>query len=251
MSLFEALSESALGSATARFAGGEVSRALSTAGRLGGDLARGDMLALSRHALATGVVNTLLGDLANPLRQALYWATPTPMFAGLSPSDAKKIHRQSVATHYGMKNLFMLDVSSRLYGDVSESFNLLASAVEYAPSTITGEGRKIGAATVDNVSSAEPVDLTITTLDDASGSIKNWFNAHAHAVTHTDGTLGLPAEYAIRIRIVHHVITSTERAYLDVGQFRTVNMPLSLSRTEDALQELALSFRQLDTFLRV
>lgn len=250
MSLFESVAESAIGSASARFSSSALNTGFNTAERLGGDILRGDALSLSRHVLNTGIANTLLGGLLNPVKQALYWSSPTPMFAGLSPSEAKRIHRQSASTRYGNKNWFLLQVSSQIGGDVSEAFNLMASDIEYAPSTITGDIKKIGSASIDSVQSGEPVDLTLTTMDDARGSIKTWFNSHVQAAVHTDGTLGLPAQYAIRIRIAHHVIQDDSGAYADVGLFRPVNMPLSLSRKEDGLQEIGLQFRQLDTFMR-
>lgn len=248
MSLYEAVAESAIGSATARFMGN--SKDLNAATRTAGDLASGNFNALGRHILATGVLDKALGALGGPIRHALFWSAETPMFGGLSPSDAKKIHDKSVGVALAKKNLFLLEVSSSLRGDASEIFNLLASDVEYAPSTVSGEGKKVGSATVDSVQSGEPVDLSITTLDDAGGSIKNWFNAHVQACVHSDGTFGLPVEYAIRIKILHSFVVDKVGAYTDIGLYRPVNMPLSLSRREDAVQELALSFRQLDTFLR-
>lgn len=246
------MASSAAMSAVSKYVPSSVNKLINNSGKIGGALMNGDLLGAAGGLLNTGILNGVLGKLAGPLKQARYWATPTPLFGGISPAMAKAMHQESTGIEYAKKNLFIIEVSSLIGGDFSSRFNMLASSVEYSPTTITGNKIKIGGATTDSVQSSEPTELTITTLDDLYGSIKTWFNDHAHAVVSSDGTVGLPAFYAIKIKIVHAVIESSLfslGAYEDIGLYRPAGLSLSLSRSEDALQEITMTFSQLDTFM--
>ena len=177
---------------------------------------------------------------------------PSPLFGGISAIEAKQIVMESLNTQYCKKNLFMVEVSSP-HGDFSQQFNLFCTGLDYAPSTITAEKRKIGAATVNTVQSSEPIELRMTTLDDQNGTLKRWFATHAALAAHPDGTVGVPAEYAVKIKVVHGFITdgSNRGGYFDIGQFMSANIDISLSRREDNLEEITMTFAQLDTFMTV
>lgn len=176
----------------------------------------------------------------------------TPLFGGISLAEARKIYQEMRSIKHCRKNLFLIEVSSQLMGDISGRFNLFVIDLDYSPLTISGEKRKIGAAHVDCVNSSDPVELKITTMDDTSGFIKNWFRTHHAATAAVDGTVGLPINYAIKIKIIHGFIThgSNQGGYEDIGLFRCANMDTSMSRREDGLQEVPLSFVQLDTFMK-
>jgi hypothetical protein len=206
-----------------------------------GDLQNGNVI---------GAISRFLPDVTNGLlSQAQYWGTPTPLFGGISPFEAKQIFDEMQATRFCRKNLFLIEVQSG-YGDYSERFNLFCTSLDYAPFTISGEKHKIGAAHADSVNSGDPVELRITTMDDEQGFIKNWFEAHANAAVSKDGTVGVPEQYAIRIAIVHGFITqgSNRGGYESVGWFRPANLELSLARSEQALAEVSMTFAQMDTF---
>lgn len=241
-----AMTSSIMGQAASKFVPTAVTRAVNAAGNIGGKLLNGDLIGAGMGVLNSGILGDL-GGLGGIARQAAFWGGSTPMFANVSPAQAKSIFKESIATTFAQKNWFVLEVSSPLQGDISSRFNLMASDVEYAPSTITAEKRKVGGTTVDSVQSSEPVELTITTLDNDAGFLKNWFNAHAHAAVRTDGTIGYPADYAINIKVVHGYPFGE---YEDIGLFRPQNMQISLSRKEDAMQEITMTFSQLDTFMR-
>jgi len=246
------MASSAAMSAASKYVPSSVNKLINNSGKIGGKLMSGDLLGAAGSLLDTGILNGVLGKLAGPLKQARYWATPTPLFGGISPAMAKAMHQESTGIEYAKKNLFIIEVSSLIGGDFSSRFNMLASSVEYSPTTITGNKIKIGGATTDSVQSSEPTELSITTLDDSNGSIKAWFNDHAHAVVSSDGTVGLPAYYAIKIKIVHAIIESSLfslGAYEDIGLYRPAGLSISLSRSEDALQEITMTFSQLDTFM--
>ncbi|QFY43020.1 hypothetical protein F6R98_10665 [Candidatus Methylospira mobilis] len=173
---------------------------------------------------------------------------PNPLFGGISMAEARQIYQEAQSTRFAKKNLFLIDVSSRLKGSIS-NFNLFVTDIEYAPFTITGEKRRVGSSVLDSVQSGEPVELRITTMDDQAGTLKNWFQAHCMAAVALDGTVGLPEQYAIKIVITHAFIKPASGAYTDTGLYRPANIEFSLSRREDALQEIQMSFSQLDTFM--
>jgi hypothetical protein len=137
--------------------------------------------------------------------------------------------------------------------------NMFATEVQYGPITITGNAENIGSGNYDVLTNAERVEMNITTLDDKHGSIKKWFQAMADRTAHADGTFGYPSEYLMKVRVVHgfmHDTTDKDKsgkskapgAYVDEFIMRPGRIDYSLSRREDALQELQLSLVQFDTF---
>ena len=176
-----------------------------------------------------------------------------PILGGVSMAEAAALHQQQQEADYAKKNLWMLEVvSSPLFGSFQEHFNLYAFNVEYAPVTISGDKIKVGAAVIDSVLTAEPVEMRVTTRDDRFGSIRKWFDAHANASVNADGTVGYPADYLIKIKVTHAFITpdSNQGGHEDFGQYRAGSVDVSLSRSEDALEEMTMTFIQLDTFMR-
>lgn len=198
-----------------------------------------------------GAVDRFFPDaLGGLLTQANYFGTPTPLFGGISPYEAKMIFDEAQSNKLCRKNLWLIELQSNLYGDDSYRFNLFCTSLDYAPFTISGEKHKIGAAHVDTVNSGDPVELRMTTYDSEDGFIKRWFEEHCNAMVSKDGTVGVPNDYAVKITIVHGFITqdSNRGGYENVGWFRPANIELSLSRSEQAMAELQLSFVQMDTF---
>lgn len=240
-----ALAEGIMTQAVSRFVPPAIMKGINDAGRIGNDVMNGDILSAGRHLLNTGVLGDL-GGFGGMAKQAAYWLGDTPMFSNLSPSEFKSVYRQSQSITLAQKNWFVLEVSSPI-SDISERFNLLASAVDYSPQTVTAEKRKVGGTTVDSVQSSEPTELSITTMDNENGDLKSWFNAHVFAAVGTDGTIGYPADYAIKIKIVHGYPFGS---YQDIGLFRPASMNISLSRKEDTVQELTMTFSQMDSFIR-
>ncbi|MGZ8220096.1 MAG: hypothetical protein ACXWT0_00460 [Methylobacter sp.] len=216
-----------------------------------GDVLNGDFSNAGLRLFDSGMLDQIIPGMSGIAAQARYFGTPTPLFGGLSPSEAREIFNEMRGTKYCRKNLWLIEVSSAAFGDASGRFNLFATDLEYAPFTITGEKHKVGAAHVDSVTSADPVELRLTTYDDDSGFIKYWFKTHCQVAVNGDGTVGVPADYAIKIKIVHGFVTQDSNlgGYEDIGLFRPGNIDLNLSRKEDSLQELSLSFVQLDTFI--
>lgn len=184
-----------------------------------------------------------------------FWSTRTPIMGGVSPKEAKEIFENVHGQKYARKNLWLIEVTSNLNNgeqDIPGVFNLFATEVNYSPCIMTGEAVKIGGANYDAVRGHEPSELSITTYDDATGTIKKWFAAHHHAASAHDGTVNEPASYAIKFRIVHSAIKNetASGAFEVTGYFRPTNMECTLSRSDDGMEEVQMTFAQLDTFMR-
>lgn len=234
----------------------QAQRALNVGAGAVGDLMRGDLDSAGLRVLNSGLLNNLFPGMSGIASQTMYWGTPVPLFGGITPKEARRIYDALRGQKLAKKNLWLIEVSSPLQGDKSQPFNLFATEVEYAPFTISGEKRRVGGAVVDAVQGNEPVELRLTTMDDQVGTLKRWFENHAAKVAAEDGTVGVPAEYAIKITVVHSFVGLQSGAneykdnYRSVGLFRPANLELSLSRREDGLQEVQMTFSQLDTFMR-
>lgn len=231
----------------------QAQRGLNIGAGMLGDVMNGDYEGAGMRLLDSGLLNNLFPGMSGVASQAMYWGAATPLFGGISPTEARRIYDGMRGHRLSKKNLWLIEVSSKLMGSSElERFNLFATDVEYAPFTISGEKRKVGGAVVDSVQGGEPVELRLTTMDDQSGSLKKWFAAHHGAAAAEDGTVGVPASYAITIKVVHAFITrgSNRGGYEDIGLFRPANLEFSLSRREDGLQEVQMTFSQLDTFMK-
>lgn len=128
-------------------------------------------------------------------------------------------------------------------------FNLFATSVSYEPSTLAGEKVRLGGAVMDMVTGGEPVEMSITTMDDEVGTIKRWFDAKTSSAARPDGTIGLPRDYCVRMKVYHATPRPDKRAYAAFLLMRPVTIRHELSRQEQALAELTLTFSQFDTFM--
>jgi len=214
------------------------------------DLANGDWQGAGERLL-----DHMRPELSGRKQQNAFWNTPASGFAGLAPKHALRLYQQQRSLIPLKKNLWLLEITSALAAgaaDIPDRFNLLALELDYSPFVIVGDKKRPGAAVVDAVHGQEAVELRLTCLDDEAGNLKHWFAAHHGAMVARDGTVGVPAEYAVRIKIVYGAVTRAHEAnrYHDLGLFRPVSLESSLSRREDAPAELQMSFTQLDTFMR-
>lgn len=233
----------------------EAHRALNVGGGVVGDLMRGDISGAGLRVLDSGLLNDFLPGMSGIASQVMYWGRPTPLFGGITPTEARQIYQTMQNTRISKKNLFLIEVSSALMGDwISQWFNLFATDLDYSPLTISADKRKVGGAVLDFPHSSEPVEMRITTMDDQFGTIKRWYEQHHAATISQDGTVGTPSQYAIQFKIVHSFITrrsAPAEAYESIGWFRPSNLEISLSRREDAMQEIQMTFSQLDTFIKI
>ncbi len=204
----------------------QAQRAINVGAGAVGDLMNGDWNSAGLRLLDSGLLNELLPGFGGGVAsQVAYWGAATPLLGGISPREAKRIYDQVRGERLAKKNLWLLEVTSALNNggmNMPDRFNLFATEVEYSPFIIAGDKRRVGGAVADAVQGAEPIELRMTTLDDQAGSLKMWFEHHAAAVAARDGTVGVPANYAIRIKLVHSFITpeSNRGGYQSIGLFR-------------------------------
>lgn len=225
-----------------------VRNAVGVAGGAVGDVMAGDLQGAALRVLDSGLIDSLFPDGGNARSQTRFQMKANPLFGGITPREAKAIYEASRSAPKAKKNLWLIEITSAIGG--AETFNLFATEVDYAPFNIAGDKRRVGAAVIDAVTGGEAVELRITTMDDAAGTLKRWYAMHSALVERPDGTVGLPSEYKVGIRVLHGVVSSTQRvAYEDKGLFRPSGIEIQLSRREDALQELQMTFTQLDTFM--
>lgn len=141
--------------------------------------------------------------------------------------------------------------------NVSTVFDLLAQDVSYGPSTVQADKVNIGSAVLDRPNGTEAVELQITTLDDEWGTLKRWFDAKSSQVAAEDGTFGVPNDYCITIEVVHGLSSpDIERPqgapppYRLFLMMRPGSINHELTRKEDRLAEVTMTFQQFDTFYK-
>lgn len=154
---------------------------------------------------------------------------------------------QGVATAFGLAGMSS-GASAMPQG--CKMFNLFATSVSYAPSTMVGEKVQFGSAISDRLTGTEAVELQLTTMDDEVGTLKRWFEGKFDQAAHTDGTFGVPGDYLVDIAIYHAVAKKDDRAYRFHAKMRPQNIQHELSRSEQAMQELTITFSQFDSFMK-
>lgn len=180
-----------------------------------------------------------------------------PLLGGITLREAREMYEQLRDAQLARKNLFFVRVVDYNpppveYADgmyFTSLFNLFAVDVSYSPFTLTGDKAPIGSAVFDKLSGSDPVELTITTMDDSRGSIKRWFQGKYLQAAHADGTFGLPSEYWVDIEVYHATPQAREDAYWVTWRMRPQNTQHELSRRDQALGEVAMTFAQVDTFI--
>lgn len=199
---------------------------------------------------------------------AAFEATASRAMGGVLPKQARQIVRESLETNFGRRNLFMFDVSG-LSGVNSEAdfdrstatnahrLNLFVLDASYGVNSITAEAHKVGGSTLDQPTGTDPMELRLTTLDDETGYVKRWFENLRGRVARRDGTFGVPADYLVRLRLLHSFVTDESAAswlrdrvdttWSMAAWFRPVSMEMDVSRKDQALEELTLTFHQYDT----
>lgn len=231
---------------------------MSVAGNLVGKFApkgaAGPLMRALRGDVSGAIADGALGFLKGKLASAL---SKNQLLGGITIDEARRIHDEIQSTNYSKKNLFLLELRDSNppsgNGDIAHLFNLFATDVSFGPQTITGETKNIGMAVMDVVTGTERVEMRITTYDDTAGTIKSWFEAKCAQVAHADGTAGVPFDYLIGINILQSATDEIGAALFGGHQseyvMRPASMEIELSRSEDALQMLQMTFVEFDTFM--
>lgn len=226
---------------------------LDSAGKVVGGLMKGDFEGAALSALEGGFLDGLMGNLGGTARENRQRNQALPIYGGLSIAQVQRLHDEVLSANHVRKNLFVLEITSYAEGDMSDVFNLLCVDLEYEPWNIAADKQRAGGVVLDFVTGQEAVEMRMTTYDNEDGALKSFFARHHAAVAAQDGSVGVPAEYALKIKVLHGVAKGGNRvssAYADEGLFRVASCGVGLSRREQALQELPLTFSQLDTFMK-
>lgn len=182
-----------------------------------------------------------------------------PLLGGMSLREAKQLQREAAQTRYARKNIFSIVLEDPNpppnCDDVAYLFGFFATDVAFGPNTITSEPKQTGTAVMDSVSGTERTELRITTYDDTQGSIKRWFDGKCAQIAHSDGTVGLPVEYLIKLSIMQGAVDDLSAALcgamLAEYVVRPASCELEYARSEDQLQQVQLTFAQFDTFAQI
>lgn len=214
-----------------------------------GQIASGDIEGGILTALESGIAGDVLGNLLGSQgSQGRYWSAANMLYGGITPSEAKRIYQEAVDTGRAKKNLFLLKVQSNLVGDYSHEFNLFCTDVERGYGEVTGSKSRVGGALVDTLQQREAGTVRITTMDDRTGLLKRWFLDHVVAMAAHDGSFGVPSDYAVVITLQHAFVGEVD-GFTSRMLCRAQSCESSLSRREDSMEELQMTFTQLDTFM--
>lgn len=216
--------------------------------------AAGPLSRALRGDIAGAVADSVTGFVTGKIAGAL---GKRQLLGGITAEEARRIAAEVQATNYAKKNLWYLEIGdwnpTAGFEDISHAFNLFATDVSYSPWTISSEGKPIGMGVMDSVSGTERVELRITTYDDTRGTIKSWFDAKCSNVAHADGTLGVPIDYLITVNVVQSATDeiggSLFGSYKEKFVVRPTSIEMELSRSEDGLQQIQMTFSQFDTFM--
>lgn len=177
--------------------------------------------------------------------------SPSQLMGGLTMAEARQLFEQHSSNDFAKKNLWCLRVRN-IQGGEALDINMFAVDVSYPGFSVQGDAIQVGSGSFDNVTNSERREMRITTLDDSYGSVKKWFKERHSQMCHADGTFGLPIEYVFRVDVLHAFISEQSDGAVDgwVDSFvmRPGMLDFDLSRREDALQELQMTFVQWDTF---
>lgn len=196
----------------------------------------------------SGAFGSLLNQVLGPALGSSLSGTQLKLVGGITLDEARRLFEETANTDFAKKNLWFISATN-LGGGSAPYLNLFATEVSYTPITIAGEAMRVGSGQFDKVDGTERVSMRLTTYDDSSGTIKRWFHDLAAKLAHKDGTFGLPSEYLIRLTVTHATITEGQGgAFTNEYVMRPESIESELSRREDGLEELQMTFVQFDTF---
>lgn len=175
----------------------------------------------------------------------------SPLFGGITAQMARDIFEQSRSTEFAKKNLWCLRVRN-IQGGEALDINMFATDVSYSSFSVQGDSVHVGSGSFDSVTNSERREMRVSTLDDTYGSVKRWFRERHDRMCNRDGTFGLPIDYVFRVDVLHAFINEevpgAVQGYVDTYIMRPGSMDTELSRRDDGMQDLQLTFVQWDTF---
>lgn len=216
--------------------------------------AYGPLTRALRGDISGAISDSILGFAKGKISSAL---SLNPLLGGITLNEAAMIASTVQSTSYARKNLFFIEIKDSNppagFEDISYMFNLFAIDVSFGPNTVLGETKNIGMGVMDVVTGTDRIEMRITTYDDSRGTIKSWFEAKFQQVSHPDGTGGVPYDYLIQFDITQSATEDIGAAllgsYRNTFIMRPVSREVELSRSEDGLEQIQMTFCQFDTFM--
>lgn len=164
----------------------------------------------------------------------------------------QKVGNAALGLMNGFAGGLGLPVGDGIAGAARDTLDLLCLDVQYSKN-LSGDSVTLGGTFFDAPAGATATELTLVTLDDEAGTIKRWFEGKRQQVAAMDGTMGLPAEYAVGIEIVHAIpgpdVKGVRAAYRQYFNMRAVSISSELSRRDQQWEELPMTFTQIDPFM--
>lgn len=166
-----------------------------------------------------------------------------------------EIYQRSNIDGLSRKNHYLLEINDRSgnaptsNGHRHSQFNLWCTNLSFTSFDVQGEAVQVGAIELDKPSANARTVMNLTVFDDEFGTIKRWAENKAHMIAASDGTFMPPAYYVFEVRIVFGTNIPHQAYYEQIYTMRVQTMPHELSRTEQGLEEIQLTFVQADTFM--
>ncbi|WP_426575319.1 phage tail protein (plasmid) [Xenorhabdus stockiae] len=110
-------------------------------------------------------------------------------------SNAKSVVHSALRIRYAQGWQWAIEA------DGLNGLDMFAKDITYDSVTIETEAKQIGAVVFNKPTHREAGSLTITVRDSDEGAIARWFDERANRVTNNDGTVNLPPEYSLGIRL--------------------------------------------------
>jgi hypothetical protein len=216
-----------------------------------------------------------------------YQVVPNPLLGGYSRQETQKLARLALSKAYAKNNLFLVrffdknwpnrrpkgsvsNFEDGLEKDHNTNIDLLAMNVSFNPIAITGDAVKLGLLQGDSIQQSERVEIRMTFFDVQDGSIKRFLAAKKAQMINKDGTANPPDSYTFEVLIIHlnQTAGTTKVGGKLIGVFdedtlikqsyskyrylvRVSSLDIDLNKREDSLQELQVTFTEVDSFMTV
>ena len=184
----------------------------------------------------------------------LPFGTAQQIIGGVSLDDYRSVFDQANSTDYAKGNLWAISIIDLKpqNGSPFNAVNFFATNVQYSALDGGGNAQKANSGFFDVPENQMPTEFQITTLDDAHGNIKRWFQERFDRCYRPDGTHGIPIEYLMLVEIQHAVVSGGgggDKSFVARRICRTGRMDHNLDRRDDSMEEVNFTLVQHDTFI--
>lgn len=152
----------------------------------------GNIANTASHALNSAAQNAV-----NRVTSRMYSRFSGAAFGGLSTelTNSKAIVDRAMSIRYAQGWQWNIEI------DGYPELDMFIKDITFGFGNIETESTQIGSVEFNKPTLASAGTLTVTVRDTESRDVRNWFMARKQRVTNPDGTLNLPREYLLNIRI--------------------------------------------------